>query len=172
MKNTTKTTAPNVTEAAFHSLLRIWGLLRHVQEPYFAQFGITASQWAILRVLHKSESQGETGLSLKELGQRLYIQPPSVTSVVDRLERLGVVIRSHCQEDRRVYRASLTPQGRAMVNQVLTVHSDRIKSLFAAHKPQEQEVLLGLLMRLEAHLKEMSARQPLSAMLILDAEKV
>lgn len=158
MKNKSEPPNPAVIEGVFRSLLSTWGLLRQVQEPYFARFGITASHWAILRVLHRAEGQGESGLPLKELGQRLLIQPPSVTAVVDRLERMALVKRNHSKEDLRVYRASLTPQGRALVEQVLVGHADRIKALFAVHEPEELETLLGLLKRLEAHLKSMTPR--------------
>jgi DNA-binding MarR family transcriptional regulator len=162
MKKQSETPNSAVIEAVFHSLLGTWGLLRQVQEPYFARFGITASQWAILRTLQRAEGQGESELPLKQLGQRLLIQPPSVTGVIDRLERLDLVKRSHSKADLRVYNASLTAQGRALVKQVLVGHPDRIKALFAVHEPHELKILLGLLKRLETHLKTMAPRQPVS----------
>src|SRR6266566_1599887 len=84
---------PNATEAAFHALLRSFGLVRQVMEPYFAPFGISGPQWGVLRVLQRAESNGEAALRLSELGQRLFVQPPSVTGVADRLERQGLVQR-------------------------------------------------------------------------------
>ena len=142
----------SVTEAMFHSFLRSWGLLRQAQDPYFAQFGISASQWGILRVLQRAAIKGETELPLKEVSERLLIQPPSVTGVVDRLERQGFVKRSPSKTDLRVRHLSLTPQGQKLMAKVLEGHGQRIQSLFAGLQPHEQETMLGLLKRMEAHL--------------------
>ncbi len=148
-----------VTEAVFHALLRTWGLLRHVQEPYFMKFGISGSQWGILRVLQRAEQKGEAHLPLKEVGQRMLIQPPSVTGAVYRLERQGLVQRHHSQEDLRVCYLSLTPSGRKLMAKVLAGHADRIKSLFIHWQPAEQKTILHLLHRLETHLGTMLPHQ-------------
>jgi DNA-binding MarR family transcriptional regulator len=147
-------------EAVLHAFLRSWGLLRQVQDPYFARFGISASQWGILRVLQRAELKGETALSLKEVGERLFIQPPSVTGVVDRLERMGFVKRSASKKDLRVRHLSLTPQGRERMALVLEGHADRVQSLFAGLGPQEQETMHLLLKRLEAHLGNLIEQAP------------
>jgi DNA-binding MarR family transcriptional regulator len=166
------TLAPDLTEAVFHSLLRTWGLLRQVQDPYFARYGVSAAQWGILRVLQRAELKGETELPLGELGQRLFIQPPSVTGVVDRMERLGLVKRSASASDRRVRHLSLTPQGRALVDTVLQGHPKQIQSLFAGLQPAQQETLLGLMRQLETHLGTLLPKQPLpqSAATAVEAE--
>jgi len=144
--------SPASTEAAFYSLLRTFGLLRQVMEPYFARFGISGSQWAILRVLQRAQEQGEAALRLTDLGQRLLIQPPSVTGTVDRLERQGLVRRHGSKADLRVREVGLTPAGRKLVAKVLGAHSRQIESLFAGHRPNELQRLAALLRQLEAHL--------------------
>jgi DNA-binding MarR family transcriptional regulator len=142
----------NPTEAAFHSLLRTFGLLRQVMEPYFARFGISSAQWAILRALQRAEAGGETGLRLTDIGERLFIQPPSVTGVVDRLERQGLVQRTELKTDLRVRRVRLTPEGRKLAAKVLEGHAGKIESLFGGHRPQELDALVDLLKKLESHL--------------------
>ncbi len=147
------------TEAVFHALLRTWGKLRQVQEPYFARFGVSGAQWGILRVLQRAEHAGETALPLNTVAQRMLIQPPSVTGVVDRLERLGLVKRSPSKQDARVRHLSLTPRGRKLVDRVLVGHGDRIASLFAEHSPEELEAMQGMLKRLEARLTLLASQE-------------
>ncbi len=142
----------NPAETVFRSLLRVFGLLRQIMEPHFARFGISGSQWAILRVLHRAEENGETGLGLGEVGTRLLIRPPSVTGVVDRLERQGLVQRSDSERDRRARQVSLTSAGRQLVDRVLVVHADQIKSLFGGLRPPELESLRSLLKQWETYL--------------------
>jgi len=147
------------TEAVFHALLRTWGLLRRAQEPYFARFHITGSQWGILRVLERAELSGERQLSLKEVAQRLLIQPPSVTGAVDRLERQGLVQRRSSSADLRVRHLGLSPAGRRLVAKVLGHHTERINSLFVPLQPGDRRTLLQLLARLEASLESAIAQQ-------------
>src|SRR5437016_1502421 len=114
------------TEAAFRELIRILGLLERVMQPYFARFGISGSQWGVLRTLHRAEEDGREGLRLTDLSDRLLIRPPSVTGVVDRLERAGLVVRVGSPTDLRAKQVALTPQGRQLVERVLAVHGKQI----------------------------------------------
>jgi DNA-binding MarR family transcriptional regulator len=160
MNRESEIVSPAVTEAVFHSFLRLWGLLRQAQDPYFARFGISASQWGILRVLQRAELKGQTELPLKVVGERLLIQPPSVTGVVDRLERQGFVKRNPSKTDLRVRHLSLTAQGRGLLTKVLVGHAERIQTLFAGLAPNEQETMLSLLQRMEAHLLTLVSPPP------------
>src|SRR5947208_8724398 len=99
-------------EGAFRELLRVFGLLERVMQTYFAQFGITGSQWGVLRNLHRAEQESGPGLRLTDLSERLTIRPPSVTGVVDRLERAGLVLRDGSRTDLRAKRVKLTSKGR------------------------------------------------------------
>src|SRR5438105_939297 len=78
-------------ELAFRELIRTFGLLERVMEPYFAGFGMTGAQWGVLRNLHRAEAEGHRELRLTDLGERLLVQPPTVTGVVERLCRAGLV---------------------------------------------------------------------------------
>src|SRR3954468_17789722 len=80
-----------VPEQTFRALLRTLGLVRRVMEPYFGRHGISGSQWAVLRTLMRAEDDGVRQLRLTDLGDRLLIRPPSVTGVVDRLQKMGLV---------------------------------------------------------------------------------
>jgi DNA-binding MarR family transcriptional regulator len=141
----------------FHSLLRTWGLLRQVQEPYFGRFGISGAHWAVLRVLQRARLQGEEKLPLKTVAERLFIRPPSVTGVVDRLERQGLVRRVDSRVDRRVRHLGLTARGEQLLAEVLRGHARRIESLFEPLSPRERATLLALTRKLEAHLGSLPA---------------
>src|SRR5438874_2664183 len=118
--------APRPTEGTFRELIRIMGLLERVMQPYFAQFGISGSQWGILRNLHRAEQEGLPGLRLTDLSERLLIRPPSVTGVVDRLERAGLVVRDGSPTDLRAKQVVLTDKGRQLLERVLALHADQI----------------------------------------------
>src|SRR5258708_4288380 len=116
-------------ETVFRTLIRTFGLLDRVMQPYFARFGISGAQWGVLRTIHRAEEEGLPGLRATELSSRLIVRPPSVTGLVDRLVRDGLVTREALPEDMRVKQVSLTPKGRQRVQQVLRVHDAKIQSL-------------------------------------------
>ena len=142
-------------EHAHRSLLRAFGSLKKAMEPYFARFGISRPQWAVLIVLHRSEQEGAGGMRLRDLGERLFIQPPSVTGVVDRLEREGLVARSKAEDDLRVRRVRLTDEGRAVIERVLAVHAGEIQALMSGLTVRQQATLARLLDQLDAHLQSL-----------------
>jgi DNA-binding MarR family transcriptional regulator len=151
-----KSTRPAMSrpaEGAFRELLRVQGLLERVMQPYFAQFGISGSQWGVLRNLHRAEEQGLAGLRLTDLSDRLLIRPPSVTGVVDRLERAGLVVRDGSPFDMRAKQVALTAKGRELVERILAVHGRQIDTVLGVLDAAEQTELHRLLSRLVQHLE-------------------
>ncbi len=139
-------------ERAFRATLYAGGLIRSVMQPYFLRFGISGSQWGVLRALHRAENEGIHNLRLTELSQRLLVQPPSTTGVVDRLQKMGLVARCIANDDARARQVSLTSSGRDLVQQVLKDHSRQVQTVMAGLTEQEQQQLQCLAERLGTHL--------------------
>ena len=148
---------PTSTEEAFRAFIRTFGLLKRVMEPYFSQYGISDSQWGVLRALHRAQEEGDEALRLTDLGERLLIRPPSVTGVVDRLQRSGLVKRVACPTDLRVKYVRLTARGRELVRRVLQRHLEKIESIMAGLDATEQRTLNQLLGQLGSHLNSLAA---------------
>jgi DNA-binding MarR family transcriptional regulator len=147
-----KRSAPSATERAFRQLIRTFGLLERVMEPHFARFGISGSQWGVLRNLHRAEQEGLPGLRLTDLSRRMLVRPPSVTGLVDRLEKAGLLARRPVEDDLRAKQVALTDRGRQLVERVLTVHGAQIARVMSALTVTEHEELDRLLSRLGEHL--------------------
>jgi DNA-binding MarR family transcriptional regulator len=140
---------------AFRELIRTFGLLERVMYPYFARFGITGAQWGVLRNLHRNEEHGLGGMRFSELSEQLLIRPPSVTTVVDRLERAGLVRRESVPTDLRGKHVVLTDKGRQLIERVLLVHDRQIASVMGALDGGEEKQLQLLLNQLGRHLEKM-----------------
>src|SRR4051812_49065656 len=112
----------SLAEESFRALVRTFGLLERVMQPYFARHGITSTQWGVLRTLHRAFRAGAPGLRLVDLSERLLIRPPSVTGVIGRLERAGLVVRAGSPTDQRAKVVALTDDGRDLVERVLVGH--------------------------------------------------
>jgi DNA-binding MarR family transcriptional regulator len=143
----------DVSESAFRAFVRTSGLFRNRMDPYFARFGISGAQWGVLRTLQRAEAEGLQGLRLTDLGQRLLVRPPSVTTVVDRLNRTGLVTRRVTADDQRAKQVALTPAGRELVARVLQHHPAQIRAILSCLSTAEQRQLRQLMQRLAAHLE-------------------
>jgi len=152
--------SPNVqkAESALHELIRTLGLLVRVQQTYFARFGLSGSQWGLLRNLQRAEEEGLKGLRLPDLSERLLIRPPSVTGLVDRLERAGLVVREGSRTDLRAKQVALTPKGRELVQHAMDVQETQFDAGLGVLSQAEVTEFHRLLSRFRQHLETLLAR--------------
>lgn len=142
-------------DTTFRCFVRTFGLAERVMQAHFARFGISGAQWGVLRNLYRAEHEGRAGLRLTDLSDRLLIRPPSVTGVVDRLERAGLVVRGDSATDLRVKHVALTSKGRHLVEHVLEFHQAQIDRVLSGLNEHEQAELHRLLGRLGLHLERL-----------------
>jgi MarR family transcriptional regulator for hemolysin len=105
---------PTVEErfsAALHATARSWRL---AIDARLKDLGIGQAGWMTIAMIAKSSAP----LSQRELADLLGIEGPSVVSMLDRLERDGLVRRAPSPLDRRVKLAHLTEDGRALYARV------------------------------------------------------
>jgi DNA-binding MarR family transcriptional regulator len=98
--------------AMITSLVRAHQLLMERIDAQLRPLDLTFARFEILRLLSFVRSGS---MSMTRLGSLLQVHPTSVTSAVERLVRQGYVVRLRREDDRRVILASLTDQGRDIV---------------------------------------------------------
>src|SRR5262249_44109481 len=81
---------------------------------------------------------------MREVSEFLTVAVNSVTSIVDNLERKGLVRRRRSEEDRRVVRVELTDAGRITYQAAVNVHLRPCRRMPGALTEDEQEILLVL----------------------------
>lgn len=85
---------------------------KHIAE-FLAQYGVTMTQSFILFSLLEND-----GSTLSEIGLRAQIDNSSLTTMVDKLEKEGLVERRLSTQDRRVVTLYLTDKGRKLAQKV------------------------------------------------------
>ncbi|HEY2764167.1 MAG TPA: MarR family transcriptional regulator [Pseudonocardiaceae bacterium] len=80
---------------------------------------LTRPQVLALQILVEEDDRSESGLSLSDLSERLGLAHSTVSGIVSRLERDGMVRRSTCAGDRRQIRIELTDSVRDWVDHEL-----------------------------------------------------
>jgi DNA-binding MarR family transcriptional regulator len=147
-----------ISELALREFVRAWGLFYETMRPYFARFGISDAQWGVLRTLQRAEDANQSPLRLTDLGERLLVRPPSVTGVVDRLERDGLVLRRPSPDDNRAKRVVLTSRGRALVRRVVRHHPAQIRRILSGLENGDVREMHRVMTRFAEHLQELGAR--------------
>jgi DNA-binding MarR family transcriptional regulator len=97
---------------AVTSLMRVQQLVLGRLDAILKPHGLTFARYEALVLLCFS-SRGS--LPLGKMGERLQVHPTSVTSIVQRLEAAGLVVRRPHPEDGRAILAEVTDAGRALV---------------------------------------------------------
>lgn len=128
--------------AAFMQLLKTAGALDRAATDALADLDLTAGAFGALLEL---QAVGETGLAPSELARRLAVARRTATLYVDILARQGWANRRPHPADRRMVLASLTPAGRALLDEVGEAYKKRLATLVGDISPIQAERLRQLL---------------------------
>ncbi|GMU05038.1 MarR family winged helix-turn-helix transcriptional regulator [Corallococcus caeni] len=77
--------------------------------PLLAKLGLTYPQYLVMLVLWETD-----GVTVKELGEKLYLDSGTLTPLLKRLEAQGFVRRERSTQDARSVTVSLTTQGKGL----------------------------------------------------------
>lgn len=97
---------------AVTSLMRVQQLVLRRLDELLKPHGLTFARYEALVLLTFSR---RGALPLGKMGQRLQVHPTSITSIIDRLERAGLVERRRHPDDKRGVLAAITERGRVVV---------------------------------------------------------
>ncbi len=90
----------------------------------------------------------ENGVSFHELSKQLNMTSPTLTGIVDRLEKNGMVSRTPNPQDRRSILISLTQKGLEIVPKIRKAITEANQTFLNSLSNDEELMLRGLLNRL------------------------
>lgn len=110
-------------------------------KPYLDPIGLTYTQYIAMMVLWERKT-----ISVKELGERLYLDSGTLTPLLKRLESKGFIKRERSTEDERVVNATIMKAGERLREQAkeVPVQMARCMPLSA----EDARTLYGLLYQL------------------------
>lgn len=102
--------------------------------PYLDELGITYPQYIVLLALWEKD-----GLSVKEIGERLYLESNTLTPLLKRMEQKEMLLRNRSKEDERTVIVSLTSTGQKMKLQAKQIPHKLMES-FGDETMSEEEL--------------------------------
>jgi DNA-binding MarR family transcriptional regulator len=104
---------PELLEKAMGLYLRAASLIDPIRVRTWKELELTVTQLLVLFLLRETP-----GMPAGALAEDLRVTPPTVTGLVDRLVRMGVVRREEDPKDRRLVRNVLTERGQEILGEV------------------------------------------------------
>ena len=124
------------------SVLRTSALLEHALGQALKPFGLTHTQYNVLRILRGA---GRDGLCGREVGERLVSPVPDVSRLLDRLSEESLVERHRDPGDRRHVRATLTAEGERTLDEATPVLEELQTRWFGDLDRERLRALIGAL---------------------------
>jgi len=103
---------------------------------HLADYGLTVSQFGILKALHHLGPMCQ-----KELAQKILKSTGNITFVLDNLVKRDLVRRERDTEDRRFITIHLTAQGDALIRQIFPAHVEIVTREVGVLTTEEQRTL-------------------------------
>jgi len=105
--------------------------------------GINIARWRVLAVL---KDNGR--MNIGQIVERTLIEQPTVSRIVDNLEREGLVSRKTSKEDSRFVQVDLTRSGEKAFREIYPTATEHQKKVLQNFTQQEIKTLIGFLERM------------------------
>ncbi len=139
---------------AHEALLNIYYTAARVRKKageFFRHHGLTDVQYNVMSLLkHQSGEHG--GLTQVELSRMMLVNRANITTLIDRMEKAGLVARKPVPDDRRYNVIELTPHGLKMYHQVAGVYKKKITEMMHVLSQSELDSLSGILEKLRSNI--------------------
>jgi DNA-binding MarR family transcriptional regulator len=116
---------------------------RRITKELARRADLTGPQLTVLKML-----EGLGDLSLSDLSERIRAQNSTVTGIIDRMEREGLVVRARSTEDRRVVHIKLTDRGAKIASQIAVEPMEIFRTALESLSAGEMRDLLKILTKI------------------------
>ena len=129
-------------------------MLSLLAEQSIANAGLGLTDFAALEaLLHKGP------LTISQIQEKVLLASGSMTAAVDRLEKLGLIVRKPSANDRRARIVELTPKGKRLAASCFEQHAKDLEALMSALSEKEKEQVYASLKKLGLLAEEKLGKQ-------------
>jgi DNA-binding MarR family transcriptional regulator len=133
-----------LTPVLWHKLYITWSLFKQYIDETFKDYGLTSEQYGVLvSIAYLGEPARIT-----DIARYLERSPNSISMIVDRMVKAGLVKRARDRRDRRVVYVSKTSKAEAILKPAGWAGMDRVHMVLSAISYEDRLVLLDLLAKL------------------------
>jgi DNA-binding MarR family transcriptional regulator len=133
--------------AEHEALLNIYytaNLLKKRADVFFKTFGLTDIQFNVMMLLTYQAGE-EGGLSQAQLSDMMLVNRANITTLIDRMEKASLVIRTSASDDRRTNIIKLTAKGEKLFAKAEPSYMEQVRQIMSNFSQPEQKKLVTLL---------------------------
>ncbi|MEL1134946.1 MarR family transcriptional regulator [Desulfitobacterium sp. THU1] len=127
------------------AMARSYNKLFSLIEKNVQEYGFNISEFGVLEFLWHNGEQ-----PVQKIAEKILVTSGTITYIIDKLQKTGLVERKKCEKDRRVYYVGLTPKGEEVIEELFPKHQQFIDNLLAGIDKDMKKNLLKSLLELRA----------------------
>ena len=143
-----------IKSSVHRALLNIYytaSCLKKFADVFFKPFGLTDVQFNVMMLLgYQSGTQG--GLSQAQLSDMMLVNRANITTLIDRMEKADLVVRTAAAKDRRYNIVKMTPKGKKLFAKVEPLYEKQVKKIMTPLKQTDHTRLAEVLSKIRSRL--------------------
>jgi DNA-binding MarR family transcriptional regulator len=134
--------------------------LRKKAGEFLRPFGLTDVQFNLMMLL-QHQSTPEEGLTQAQISAMMLVNRANITSLIDRMEKAGLVARTSTPSDRRYNIIKMTDRGKKLLARIEPLYGKEVKRIMAALIDAEQRKLIKMLEKVRGNIAGKNMTQKL-----------
>ena len=118
--------------------------LKNKLDKALKEFDITAAQFSVIIQIHSSEKP----ITAAEIAQRLGSDRPTISGIINRLEKKGIIRKVDNPEDKRSSYLEIDKKSEGLVHEIKNISDELTTDIFSIYSKEETEQLKGMIHKL------------------------
>ena len=135
-------------DSIVETIIYLYTESRRLTKDMAREVGLTGPQLTVIKLLESFDN-----LSLSSLSERIRAQNSTVTGIIDRMEREGLVRRERSTTDRRVVHIRLSDKGQKLARQIQVEPMEIFRDALAGLSQADLRDLLRIMNKLQKHVR-------------------
>jgi MarR family 2-MHQ and catechol resistance regulon transcriptional repressor len=130
------------------TIINIWrtvGIVRLVYSRLFDIHKISETKFFVILLLNSEDD----GMTLTKIGENMLVSKANITTLINRMEKDGIVEKKENFEDKRSKKAYLTPKGKEIFNKIKYMHKEFSEKMTKSLDEDEKKILNKLLIKMQ-----------------------
>ena len=111
---------------------------------FFRPFELTDVQFNLMMLL-RYQSENDGGLTQAQLSEMMLVNRANITSLIDRMEKGGFVVRTESPDDRRSNIIKLTTKSQKYLAKIEPLYAAEVKKIMSCLSQQDQKKLVKIM---------------------------
>jgi DNA-binding MarR family transcriptional regulator len=141
----------SIDERVMMAIVRLAERFKKNSSAIVKKWGLTFSQYNVLRVLDASENGQNT---MKNVNRIMLVSGANMTGIAKRLEKNGFIIRTSDPHDDRAKRLQITPEGIQVLKDIADQEERSVRKYLIKYSDQQKSALLETLREILRHTKD------------------